>query len=84
LDRAEDLMMKGFYVTITVTDMARYVHPEVRDLLEGQVEKDPVQLALVVEDGSEMEVHEQIEQIGFRSSAYYLPVWFSSRFPSIR
>lgn len=57
-------MTKPRYVVTTVTKMARYVHPDVRDLLEEPTEEGPVRLALVVKDGSDETVHRNVEQIG--------------------
>lgn len=48
----------------TETEMARYVHPDVRDMMEDPTVKGPIRLALVVEDGAETEVQERVDGIG--------------------
>lgn len=47
-----------------MTKVARYVHPDVRDLLDDPTRDGPVRLALVVDDGSDETVHRNVEQIG--------------------
>jgi hypothetical protein len=44
--------------------MARYVHPEVQDLLESPDEEGSVRLALVVNDGSVTEVRDEVHDLG--------------------
>lgn len=48
----------------TEVQMTRYVHPDVRDMMEEPTADGPVRLALVIEDGVETEVQERVDRIG--------------------